>query len=90
MKHATGGGLPARIFHSFMVSAENGLPVRPLAALANQAAPAESTTSPTDAAPANGTDQPKKEPSTIDDIIDSLFGSGAQAATTSGGESKQE
>ncbi|MBV9694423.1 MAG: hypothetical protein JO261_12050 [Alphaproteobacteria bacterium] len=30
MKHATGGGLPARIFKSFMRAAEAGLPSRPL------------------------------------------------------------
>jgi penicillin-binding protein 1A len=31
MKRATGGGLPARIFKSFMVAAEKGVPVQPLA-----------------------------------------------------------
>ena len=31
MKKATGGGLPAHIFHDFMEDAEEGLPVRPLA-----------------------------------------------------------
>ena len=31
MKHATGGGLPARIFKNFMDDAESGLPPRPLA-----------------------------------------------------------
>ena len=31
MKKATGGGLPAHIFHAFMEDAEQGLPVRPLA-----------------------------------------------------------
>jgi len=30
MKHATGGGLPAHIFKSFMESAEAGLPAKPL------------------------------------------------------------
>ncbi|MCF7643720.1 hypothetical protein, partial [Acinetobacter johnsonii] len=30
MAHATGGTLPARIFHAFMTEAESGLPVRPL------------------------------------------------------------
>lgn len=30
MKKATGGGLPAHIFHGFMQDAEQGLPVRPL------------------------------------------------------------
>ena len=31
MRHATGGGLPARIFKSFMETAEDGRPIRPLA-----------------------------------------------------------
>jgi len=31
MRKATGGGLPAQIFHNFMASVEAGLPVRPLA-----------------------------------------------------------
>ena len=30
MNKATGGGLPAHIFHNFMEAAEAGLPVRPL------------------------------------------------------------
>ncbi len=30
MKHATGGGLPARIFKNFMETAEVGVPVKPL------------------------------------------------------------
>ena len=32
MKKATGGGVPAHIFHDFMEAAEQDLPVRPLAA----------------------------------------------------------
>lgn len=34
MTHATGGGLPAHIFRTFMESAEAGLPVKPLAGAA--------------------------------------------------------
>src|SRR6201992_423586 len=34
MKKATGGGVPARIFHNFMEAAEQGLPVRPLTGMA--------------------------------------------------------
>lgn len=71
MKHVTGGGLPARIFKEFMETAEAGLPVRPLTSLA--AVPVETL-----AAPATD----GKEPSTIDDILNSLFGESAQAATT--------
>ena len=39
MKHATGGGLPAHIFKSFMQQAEAGLPVRPLPGGSEVAAP---------------------------------------------------
>ncbi|HTQ12600.1 MAG TPA: PBP1A family penicillin-binding protein [Rhizomicrobium sp.] len=42
MNKATGGGLPARIFHTFMEDAEAGKPVRPLAGQA-QAAVADTT-----------------------------------------------
>jgi len=73
MKHATGGGLPARVFKNFMETAEAGLPVRPLTSLAN--APSASAAPTTTAAPATG-----KEPSTIEDILNSLFGSNAEAA----------
>jgi penicillin-binding protein 1A len=38
MVHATGGGLPARIFKSFMEDAETGLPVRPLNGLVSPVA----------------------------------------------------
>jgi penicillin-binding protein 1A len=60
MKHATGGTMPAHIFHAFMEDAESGLPVRPLTALA--ATPVAQT--------------PEQKPSTFDDILNSLFGSG--------------
>lgn len=69
MKHATGGGLPARIFKNFMEASETGLPVRPLSALANGPVVASAD------------DQPaEKEPSTIDDILNSLFGSSSAEA----------
>ncbi|HTT99358.1 MAG TPA: PBP1A family penicillin-binding protein [Rhizomicrobium sp.] len=50
MKHATGGGLPARVFKNFMEAAEQGVPVRPLTATAavDGAAPATTPTSPDD------------------------------------------
>lgn len=65
MNKATGGGLPARIFKSFMEDAERGLPVRPLAgtALIAQATPEQ--TKPQEA-----------NPSTFDDILNGLFGGG--------------
>jgi penicillin-binding protein 1A len=67
MVHATGGGLPARIFKNFMEDAEAGLPVRPLAgALLASAAPA-------DAVPAqNGA--PAAAPETFQHMLDNLFG----------------
>jgi penicillin-binding protein 1A len=74
MIKATGGTLPARIFHSFMEDAEAGMPVKPLTALANEPAAAATPTDPT-ATPA--TDD--KKPSSFDDLLNSLFG--AKAAT---------
>jgi len=61
---ATGGGVPAHIFHAFMEDAEQGLPVKPLAA-ANLVADAGDQA----ATPANG-----KEPDAIDRILNSIFG----------------
>jgi penicillin-binding protein 1A len=40
MIHATGGGLPAHVFHGFMEAAEAGMPVRPLAGAAVETSPA--------------------------------------------------
>ena len=40
MKRATGGGLPAHIFKAFMEDAESGLPAKPLAGQAVEAASA--------------------------------------------------
>lgn len=50
MKHATGGGLPAHIFKSFMEVAEENVPVRPLvvATAADVSAPAAKDTAPED------------------------------------------
>jgi penicillin-binding protein 1A len=66
MKHATGGGLPARIFKSFMTTAETGLPSRPLVALAKMPV----------------LEPPKVEagPSTLDEILN-MFSGDAKAAT---------
>jgi penicillin-binding protein 1A len=78
MKHATGGGLPAHIFKNFMERAETGLPVRPLTSIAN--APVVAAAS--EAAPAAGNGSAAKEPSSIGDILNSLFGgNSAQAAS---------
>jgi penicillin-binding protein 1A len=50
MKHATGGGLPAHIFKTFMEAAEQNVPVRPLTATAavDSTAPVTAPTSPDD------------------------------------------
>lgn len=71
MVKATGGTLPARIFHSFMTDAEQGLPARPLIGTtlvasaqqpeADQAAP---TAQPED----------KSRPDTFQKILNGLFG----------------
>jgi penicillin-binding protein 1A len=81
MKHATGGTLPARMFHSFMEDAEDGWPVRPLKSLANAPVLAAATptpqATPTVAAAtvaAGMTPQPAEKPSTIEDILNGLFG----------------
>jgi penicillin-binding protein 1A len=81
MAHATGGTLPAKIFHSFMTAAEAGLPVRPLAgSLAVATAPVTPVGAmpvDADAAP-NQTPAPtpKEKPDSIGDLIDRIFGSG--------------
>lgn len=65
MVHATGGKLPAHIFKSFMEDAESGLPAKQLVSLATPAPETQTT------APAQN-----EEPSTFDDILNKLFGSG--------------
>jgi penicillin-binding protein 1A len=60
MKHATGGGLPARIFKTFMEAAEAGLPAKPL----RGATPAVATDT---AAPADQSDS-------FSQFLDSLLG----------------
>ena len=58
MKHATGGGLPARIFKSFMADAESGLPSRPLAGRTI----------------ATVSEETKPEPDGLQQLLDKLFG----------------
>jgi penicillin-binding protein 1A len=70
MRKATGGTLPARIFHTFMSDAEQGLPVRPLAGT-TLVASAESATD--QAPPAAHTDE-KSEPDTLQKLLNGLFG----------------
>jgi penicillin-binding protein 1A len=67
MVRAVGGGLPAHIFKSFMETAEAGLPVKPLAGLANLPE-ADATTPDAD------------QPNALDRLIDSLTGSASAKA----------
>jgi penicillin-binding protein 1A len=68
MVHATGGGLPAHVFKSFMESAENGLPAKSLVALAGQTPSIAATT-------ANGVppSAPQKQPDAFQRILNGLF-----------------
>ena len=85
MKKATGGGLPAHIFHAFMEDAEQDLPAKPLAgsvlmaaAEATPATPAEAAMTPPVSAiapPAPATPvAPTKQPDSFDKLLNSLFG----------------
>jgi penicillin-binding protein 1A len=90
MVRATGGGLPAHVFHSFMEAAEKGLPVKPLPALAAMPV-AEADTSPAvetaAAAPAPEPAPPpakpaEKPPQTIEDILNRLASGGPQTSSS--------
>ncbi len=82
MKKATGGGVPAHIFHAFMEDAEGDLPVRPLVgtvlvADANEAPPQEvATAAPVveAAPPAPAPVAAAKQPDSFEKILNSLFG----------------
>jgi penicillin-binding protein 1A len=70
MVHATGGGLPAHIFKSFMEAAESDRPVKPLAGAPTEAPAAVATTDATgDQTPPAA---PKKEPDLFDRLLNSL------------------
>jgi penicillin-binding protein 1A len=70
MRKATGGGLPARMFHNFMVSAEAGLPVRPLAG--NLAVAASEPPDGNAARPP----APQSKPDDLESLINRIFGGG--------------
>jgi penicillin-binding protein 1A len=90
MKKATGGGLPARIFHAFMEEAEHDMPVKPLPGSEFSPEPdplaplvAEATEAPAPvAAPAPQPPAPPSssvaaaatQPDSFDKILNSLFG----------------
>ncbi len=72
MVKATGGTLPAHIFHAFMTDAEQGLPVRPLTgaalmAVADQPAGQDQPT------PVSAQDE-KSRPDTFQRLLNGLFG----------------
>lgn len=70
MNHATGGGLPARIFKAFMEDAERDLPARPLL----DAPEPEQTATGTDAAPAQPEGPSEDDRNAFDRLLDGLFG----------------
>jgi penicillin-binding protein 1A len=70
---ATGGGVPAHIFHAFMEDAEQTLPVRPLAGsnlVAVAADTPQTAAMPDGVQPAEAT----KKPDAIQRLLDGLFG----------------
>ena len=70
MIKATGGTLPARMFHAFMSEAQQGLPVRPLTGTALMASGEQPATEQT-AAPAP---EEKSKPDTFQRLLNGLFG----------------
>jgi penicillin-binding protein 1A len=68
MVKVTGGKLPSQIFRTFMESAENGLPVKPLTSIGTLPQATVPSVLPAD------------KPSSFDDLLNSLFGP-AKAAT---------
>jgi penicillin-binding protein 1A len=84
MKKATGGGLPAHIFHAFMEDVEQDLPVRPLAGSVAVASAddtptattvaADAVVSPTPEPPAPVAAAAVKPPDSFEKILNGLFG----------------
>ena len=69
MKKATGGTLPAHIFHAFMTEAEQGLPERPLAGTTLMAAAGDAV-----AADSPVPEEKKPEPDTLQKLLNGIFG----------------
>jgi penicillin-binding protein 1A len=76
MIRATGGGLPARIFHNFMETAEAGLPVKPLAGSADVVVAAPSTDTAAAPSAVKPDQKPDEKPSDIGSLINKLLGGG--------------
>ena len=74
MKKATGGGVPAHIFHNFMEAAEQNLPIRPLIG-ATVLAEANQPAAPTLSAPETPPTAPQaSKPDAFERILNGLFG----------------
>jgi len=72
MKKATGGTLPAHIFHAFMSDAERNLPPR---ALVGTALIASSDDPAANATPAQSEDKPADDkPDTLERLLNKIFG----------------
>jgi penicillin-binding protein 1A len=75
MAHATGGGLPASVFHEFMTGAEQNLPVRPLmGAMLAANLPDDAPPPKIDDKRADDKKPVDKKPGTIESILNGLFG----------------
>jgi penicillin-binding protein 1A len=72
MTKATGGMLPAHLFHAFMTDAEQGLPARPLTGMA-LVAQADQPPDQAQAAPVS-VQEDKSKPDTFKRLLDGLFG----------------
>jgi penicillin-binding protein 1A len=64
MVHAVGGGLPARVFKTFMTDAELGKPARPLMSIASAQGVVANEATPS---------APSSQPYAFDRLINSLF-----------------
>jgi len=73
MVKATGGGLPARIFHQFMTAAEQDLPVRPLVGTTLVADATPSDAAATTPAAATASSAVKSEPPSQNDPLGKLL-----------------
>ena len=79
MVKATGGTLPAKIFHNFMAEAEAGLPVKLLPGATGIVGPVAATDTTVPAPDGTATPTPDapdadKKPGTIEDLINNIFG----------------
>jgi penicillin-binding protein 1A len=75
MVKATGGTLPAHLFHAFMTDAEQGLPARPLAGTALMAAADQpANTAAEQPTPVSAQAEDKSKPDTFQKLLNGLFG----------------